>query len=87
MLKPLFREGGSAREAVDRLGLVQISDLSVLEGIVARVLAGNPKQVAEFRSGKDKLKGFFVGQVMRESGGKANPVLLEQLLMARLTDV
>jgi len=48
------------------------------------VMAGNPDQLAEYRSGKDKLFGFFVGQVMKATGGKANPAELNKLLKAKL---
>lgn len=48
------------------------------------MLAGNDKQVQEFRSGKEKVKGFFVGQIMKQSGGRANPALVDQLLMPKL---
>ncbi len=84
LLKPLLKDGGSPRRLIETQNLVQISDTAVLEAIIAQVLASNEKQVAEFRGGKDKLKGFFVGQVMKQSGGKANPAMIEQLLMQRL---
>jgi aspartyl-tRNA(Asn)/glutamyl-tRNA(Gln) amidotransferase subunit B len=85
LLLELLSSGDSPRDVVQRRGLVQISDAAAIEAIVDAVLAANPKQLADFRAGKDKLKGFFVGQIMKESGGKANPQLVEQVLMPRLT--
>jgi aspartyl-tRNA(Asn)/glutamyl-tRNA(Gln) amidotransferase subunit B len=85
LLPELLSSGDSPRDVVQRRGLVQISDAAAIEAIVDAVLAANPKQLADFRAGKDKLKGFFVGQIMKESGGKANPQLVEQVLMPRLT--
>ena len=84
LLPDLLAGGGSPKALVQQRGLVQISDTSAIEALVDAVLAANPGQVAEFRAGKDKLKGFFVGAVMKQSGGKANPPLVEKLLMPKL---
>jgi aspartyl-tRNA(Asn)/glutamyl-tRNA(Gln) amidotransferase subunit B len=65
-------------------GLAQVSDRGTLEKAVDEVLAGNPSQVAEFRAGKERVLGFLVGQVMKASGGKANPQLVQELLRAAL---
>ena len=65
---------------IEQEGLAQISDTGALEAIVGEVLAAHPDQVAEFRSGKDKVLGFLVGQVMKASRGKANPQMANQLL-------
>ena len=60
---------------------VQVTDVSAIEPIVREVIAANEKQFAEFKSGNNpKMKGFFVGQVMKKSGGKANPGLVNQIL-------
>jgi len=72
---------------VEGKGLVQISDVGQLEAIVDRVLMENPKQLEEYRGGKTKLQGFFVGQVMKESKGRANPKELNNILMQRLNGV
>ena len=76
-------------EAVDRLidskGLRQISDRDALLGIIDQIIAANPKQVSDYRSGKDKLFGFFVGQAMKATGGKANPQQLNSILLERLS--
>ena len=69
---------------VEARGLTQISDPAAIAAIVDAVLAANPDQLAQFRAGKDKLKGFFVGAVLRESGGRANPALANEILMSKL---
>jgi aspartyl-tRNA(Asn)/glutamyl-tRNA(Gln) amidotransferase subunit B len=65
-------------------GLKQLSDTGALEAAIAEVLAANPDKLSEYRSGKDKLFGFFVGQVMKASGGKANPAVVNELLKKAL---
>ncbi|CAI5463117.1 unnamed protein product [Closterium sp. Yama58-4] len=84
LLPVLFSEGGSARKLVEAKGLLQISDEAAIERLVEEVLAGNPKQVEQFRAGKTKLQGFFVGQVMKASGGRVNPALMNKILMKKL---
>jgi aspartyl-tRNA(Asn)/glutamyl-tRNA(Gln) amidotransferase subunit B len=69
---------------VESKGLVQISDLGAIEAIIDSVFAANPKQLEEYRSGKTKLQGFFTGQVMKESGGRVNPALMNKMLMQKL---
>jgi aspartyl-tRNA(Asn)/glutamyl-tRNA(Gln) amidotransferase subunit B len=79
-------EGGGSAEAIARAeGLFQESDAGAIEAEVRRVIEANPAQLAQYRAGKGKVLGFFVGQVMRATGGKANPALLNQLLR-RLLD-
>lgn len=85
LLPELLATGAGPQDVVKAKGLVQISDTSAIEALVDAVLAANPAQVADFRAGKDKLKGFFVGQIMKQSGGKANPQLVERVLIPRLT--
>lgn len=75
---------GSAEDIIAKRGLRQITDTSAIEGIVTAVLDANPEQVAQYRAGKEKVFGFLVGQVMKQSQGKANPALVNQLLKARL---
>jgi len=86
--KTVFEEmaatGESAKTIVDKKGLVQVSDVSTIEKIVDALLDGNPKEVAAFKNGKTKLMGFFVGQVMRETKGKADPKIVNQLLHEKL---
>jgi aspartyl-tRNA(Asn)/glutamyl-tRNA(Gln) amidotransferase subunit B len=74
----------TVRSLVEERGLTQISDPDAIGAIVDAVLAANPDQLAQFRAGKDKLKGFFVGAVLRESGGRANPALANEILMRKL---
>ena len=74
----------SPRAIVEARGLTQISDPGEIEAIVAKVLEANPGQLEQFRAGKEKLKGFFVGAVLRESGGRANPALSNEILMRML---
>jgi aspartyl-tRNA(Asn)/glutamyl-tRNA(Gln) amidotransferase subunit B len=69
---------------IDAKGLRQITDIGAIERVVAAVMAANPAQLADYRSGKDKLFGFFVGQVMKATGGKANPAQLNDLLRKML---
>jgi aspartyl-tRNA(Asn)/glutamyl-tRNA(Gln) amidotransferase subunit B len=75
---------GSADEIIEAKGLKQITDSSAIEAIVDKVIEANPGQVAEYKAGKDKLIGFFVGQVMKETGGKANPGQVNQILKQKL---
>ena len=75
---------GSANEIIEAQGLQQITDSAAIEEIVDAVIAANPAQVEQYRAGKDKLLGFFVGQVMKETGGKANPGQVNEVLKSRL---
>ena len=77
---------GAADAVIEARGLRQISDTGQLESIVEAVIAAHPGQVAEYRAGKDKLLGFFVGQVMKETRGKANPAEVNRILETRLKD-
>jgi aspartyl-tRNA(Asn)/glutamyl-tRNA(Gln) amidotransferase subunit B len=75
---------GAADEIIAAKGLKQITDSGAIEDIVDAVIEANPGQVAEYRSGKDKLLGFFVGQVMKETGGKANPGQVNKIIKDKL---
>jgi aspartyl-tRNA(Asn)/glutamyl-tRNA(Gln) amidotransferase subunit B len=74
----------SARQIVAEQGLVQISDSSAIDDIVSKILAANPAEVQAYKSGKTKLLGFFVGQVMRETRGQANPKMVNEILVKKL---
>ncbi len=76
---------GSADEVIDAKGLKQITDSSAIEAVVDKVIDAHPGQVAEYRAGKDKLIGFFVGQVMKETRGQANPGQVNQILKDKLS--
>jgi aspartyl-tRNA(Asn)/glutamyl-tRNA(Gln) amidotransferase subunit B len=81
----MFETGKPASEIVEAKGLRQVTDTGAIEAAIDTVLAANADKVAEYRSGKDKLFGFFVGQVMKSTGGKANPKLLNDLLKQKLS--
>jgi len=85
VFEALWETSHTADEVIEKQGLKQITDSGAIEGIVDEVLKANPDQVAAFKSGKDKLFGFFVGQVMKVSGGKANPDQVNALLKKRLS--
>jgi aspartyl-tRNA(Asn)/glutamyl-tRNA(Gln) amidotransferase subunit B len=76
--------GKPPRQIVEEKGLVQISDSSTIEAIIAKVLSGSPAEVKAYRNGKTKLMGFFVGQVMKETRGKANPRMVNAILKKKL---
>ena len=79
-----WKTGESIEKIVEKEGLKQVSDISSLEPLLDEIIAKHPAQVAEFKSGKEKIMGFFVGQAMKASGGKANPALLQDLLLKKL---
>ena len=80
----LLKEGGSAKAIVEKQGLSVISDEGALKEICQKVVDANPSQVELYKNGRDKLFGFFVGQVMKETKGRANPQLLNKLLKEAL---
>ena len=80
VFKEMYREGKSARAIVKDKGLLQISDEAEIAAIIEQVLKGNPEQVAKYKKGKEQLLGFFVGQVMKKTKGKANPRLVNEIL-------
>lgn len=80
----MFATGKSPEEIVKEKGLVQITDTGAIEKVVDEVIAANPKEVEAFRAGKTALIGFFVGQVMKASGGKANPKAVNEILKSKL---
>ena len=80
----LWEQEGSVDDIIDKMGGGQITDASAIEAIIDEVIAANPQQVEQYRSGKDKVFGFFVGQVMKASKGKANPAQVNDILKAKL---
>ena len=80
----MWAEGGEADAIIEAKGLKQVSDSGAIEKIVDEIIAANPSQVVEYRGGKDKLFGFFVGQAMKASKGKANPAQLNDILKKKL---
>jgi aspartyl-tRNA(Asn)/glutamyl-tRNA(Gln) amidotransferase subunit B len=89
LFQTLWDTKDEGEHAVDRLidekGLRQISDTGALAAIIEQIIAANPSQVSDYRGGKDKLFGFFVGQAMKATGGKANPQQLNALLLEKLS--
>jgi len=84
VFEAMWGGGASADAIIESKGLKQITDTSAIEKAIDEVMAKNPGQLADFRAGKDKLFGFFVGQVMKATGGKANPAQLNELLKKKL---
>jgi aspartyl-tRNA(Asn)/glutamyl-tRNA(Gln) amidotransferase subunit B len=84
VFEAMWSEGKGADEIIEAKGLQQITDTSAIESAIDDVMAKNPGQLADYRAGKDKLFGFFVGQVMKATGGKANPAQLNDLLKKKL---
>ena len=80
----MWADGSNADVVIEARGLKQITDTGAIEKVIDEIMAANPRQLADFRSGKDKLFGFFVGQAMKATGGKANPALLNDLLKKKL---
>jgi len=84
VFEAMWNGAGSADEVIDRQGLKQISDSSAIEGIIDEVLARSAKQIEQYRGGQDKVFGYFVGQVMKATQGKANPQQVNELLKKKL---
>ena len=84
VFEAMWRSGDSADRVIEAKGLKQITDGAAIEQAIEEVMAKNPAQLAEYRAGKDKLFGFFVGQVMKATAGKANPAQLNELLKKKL---
>ncbi|MGB2927038.1 MAG: Asp-tRNA(Asn)/Glu-tRNA(Gln) amidotransferase subunit GatB, partial [Limnothrix sp.] len=84
ILPELLEKGGSPRAIVESRGLTQISDVGEIEAMIDELLAENPDKVEAYRGGKKKLQGFFVGQMMKKTSGRADPKLVNQLLNKKL---
>jgi aspartyl-tRNA(Asn)/glutamyl-tRNA(Gln) amidotransferase subunit B len=84
VFEAMWSEGKNADAVIAAKGLKQITNSGEIEGVIDAVIAANPKQLADYRAGKDKLFGFFVGQVMKATEGKANPAQLNELLKNKL---
>jgi aspartyl-tRNA(Asn)/glutamyl-tRNA(Gln) amidotransferase subunit B len=89
LAKDVFEEmaasGKDAATVVEEKGLKQITDTGAIEAAVDRVIASAPKQVEQFRSGNEKILGWFVGQIMKATGGKANPAAVNEILRKKLS--
>jgi aspartyl-tRNA(Asn)/glutamyl-tRNA(Gln) amidotransferase subunit B len=86
VFEQMWSEDKDADAIIDSQGLKQITDSVAIETVIDEVMAANPKQLADYRSGKDKLFGFFVGQVMKVTAGKANPAQVNELLKKKLSE-
>jgi aspartyl-tRNA(Asn)/glutamyl-tRNA(Gln) amidotransferase subunit B len=84
VLKEMLETGKEPKRIVEEKGLVQISDEGQLKEIVAQVLASNQQSVEDYRNGKDRALGFLVGQVMKATRGKANPQLVNKLILEEI---
>jgi aspartyl-tRNA(Asn)/glutamyl-tRNA(Gln) amidotransferase subunit B len=84
VFKAMWDGDGNADEIIESKGLKQITDTGAIEAIVDEIITNNAAQVAQFQSGNEKILGFFVGQAMKATGGKANPKLLNELLRKKL---
>ena len=81
----MFESGKDPDTIIEQKGLKQDTDTGAIEKIIDCVIANNPNQVAQYKQGKEKLFGFFVGQVMKETQGKANPAQVNELLKKKLS--
>jgi aspartyl-tRNA(Asn)/glutamyl-tRNA(Gln) amidotransferase subunit B len=84
ILPELLTKGGSAKALVESKGLIQVSDPAVIEAAIDQVLTAHPDELEKYRGGKKNMLGFFVGQVMKQTGGKADPKMTNQLLTKKL---
>jgi aspartyl-tRNA(Asn)/glutamyl-tRNA(Gln) amidotransferase subunit B len=84
VFEEMYRSGKRAEEIVKEKGWIQVKDSTEIENMIDQVLSANPKEVEAYRKGKEKLFGFFVGQVMKATQGKANPQLVNELLKKKL---
>ena len=85
VFEQMYISGMRAAMIVKEQGLVQVKDEGAIELVVDEILAENPAEVEQFKAGKEKLLGFFVGQIMRKTKGKANPQLVNEILLKKLT--
>ena len=84
VLVEMFKTGKGALAIIEEQGLVQVSDTGEIDALIDEVIAANPGQLASYRSGKEALFGFFVGQVIKASKGKANPKIVNERLREKL---
>ena len=84
VFEEMFSSGEPPEKIIKDKGLVQISDEGQLQSVIDKVIAANADQVAKYKAGKTKLLGFFVGQVMKATQGKANPQQVNELIRAKL---
>ncbi len=81
IFEEMFETGENAKDIVEKKGLVQISDEGAIKQLVEKIVEANPQSVADYKAGKDRAIGFLVGQIMKETKGKANPQIVNKLLL------
>ncbi len=81
VFEEMFKTGEMAKDIVEKKGLVQMSDEGAIKAIVEKVVEANPQSIADYKAGKDRAIGFLVGQIMKETKGKANPQIVNKLLL------
>lgn len=86
IFESLWNKEGDVDQIIEKKGLKQVTDTGAIEALVDKIIAAHPQHVADYRAGKEKLFGFFVGQAMKESGGKINPQQLNELLKKKLAE-
>jgi len=86
VFEEMVKNGENPAKIVEDKGLVQISDVSVIEPIIDEIIANNPDNVEKFKAGNNKLLGFFVGQTLKATGGKANPQVVNELVAKKLAE-
>ena len=85
VFEEMYESGRDAKEIIDQKGLMQISDIGEIEHLVDKVINSNSQNVEKYKNGKDKLFGFFIGEAMKLSKGKANPKILNDLFKKKLS--
>jgi aspartyl-tRNA(Asn)/glutamyl-tRNA(Gln) amidotransferase subunit B len=86
VFEDIWHGEGTADEVIDKKGLKQVTDTGLIEKLVSDAVDNNPQQLEQYKACKDKLFGFFVGQVMKQSKGKANPAQVNELLKKKLAE-
>ena len=81
VFEDMFETGENAKDIVEKKGLVQMSDEGAIKEIVQKVVDANPQSIVDYKAGKDRAIGFLVGQIMKETKGKANPQIVNKLLL------
>ena len=84
VFEEMFKEGKSPEKIVIEKGLTQVTDTVEIEKIINKIVENNEDKVLQYKAGKNKLLGFFVGMAMKESKGKANPKILNKILLEKL---
>ncbi|HMK65031.1 MAG TPA: Asp-tRNA(Asn)/Glu-tRNA(Gln) amidotransferase GatCAB subunit B, partial [Thermodesulfobacteriota bacterium] len=84
VFEEMFETGRTAKSIIEKKGLIQMTDTSQIEAVIDEVLGANPDKITEYKNGKTKLLGFFVGEIMKRTQGKANPKMVNEILQKKL---